>query len=69
MDFAVKIKRRFDFTENELKYILGAKHLHKLKDILRFSEKITTVKPIKEEASVAIEEDKKEISQPSLFDF
>jgi len=66
--FAVKMKHRFDFTENEIKYMLGEDHSHKMKDILRSSE-IIKIKPIEEEVVVFDEKDKKESKQQSLFDF
>ena len=66
--FAVKMKQKFDFTESEIKYLLGENYSHKVKDILRSSE-IVDVKPIEEEIVVSIEKDKKENRQQSLFDF
>jgi len=68
-DFAVKMKQNFDFTENEIEYLLGESYSHKIKDILRSSE-ATSVKPITEEETVTpIEEYGKESKQQSLFDF
>jgi replication factor C large subunit len=66
--FAVKMKHKFDFTENEIKYMLGEDYSHKIKDILRSSETIK-IKPIEEEVVVFDEKDKKESKQQSLFDF
>lgn len=66
--FAVKMNQRFDFTESEIKYLLGEKHSYKIKDILRSSETVTA-KPIEKETEEIIEVDKKESRQQSLFDF
>jgi replication factor C large subunit len=68
-DFAVKMTKKFDFTENEMKYLLGEKYSHKIKDILRSSETIVDVKPIEEEVVLPLEEDRKDSKQQSLFDF
>lgn len=68
-DFAVKMTKKFDFTENEMKYLLGEKYSHKIKDILRSSETIVDVKPIDEEIALPLEEDRKDSKQQRLFDF
>ena len=47
MHFAVKMKQKFDFTESEIKHLLGKEHSHKLKDILRSSE-VLDIQPIEE---------------------
>jgi replication factor C large subunit len=73
--FACKMIYLFDFSESEVKYLLGEKYLHKMKDIVQCAEKvderqgeieITTVSKKKNE------EEKKESSdpkQPSILDF
>jgi len=68
--FAVKMKNKFDFTENEIKYLLGKTHSHKLKSILNPMEKIKKI-PIqeKEPSKLIQKEEKKEDIQQSLFDF
>jgi len=74
--FAYRMKNRLDLSESEIKYLLGEKYMHKMKDILRFSEK-TDEKQIEIKASVSNlneketnkEEKGKEIKQPSIFDF
>ena len=68
MHFAVKMKQRFDFTESEIKYLLGKSHSHRLKDILRSSE-VVDIQPIKEEVTVPDVKEKKEIKQQNLLDF
>jgi replication factor C large subunit len=66
--FAIKMKQKFDLSENEIKYLLGTKHEHKIKDILRSSELIN-VKPIKKETSVNTKENVLRSEQQNLFDF
>ncbi|UCD14183.1 MAG: replication factor C large subunit [Thermoplasmatales archaeon] len=74
--FACKMKNKLDLSESEIKYLLGEKHIHKIKDILQLSEK-TDEKQIEIKTSDSNneekEEDKKEgeqeIKQPSIFDF
>jgi replication factor C large subunit len=65
--FAIAMKQKYDFTESEIKYLLGKSHSHKLKEILHRNE-IIHVKPTKEE-TVTYEEEKHENIQQSLFDF
>lgn len=72
-NFAVKMKYKFDLSESEIKYLLGRKHAHKIKDILRSSEPLH-VKPIEEEVSISVnseetEEKEVKIKQQNLFDF
>jgi replication factor C large subunit len=66
--FAIKMKNKFDFSEAEIKFLLGKSHQHKLKDILLAHEPIY-VKPIAEQVEEPDEEDKKEDLQQSLLDF
>jgi replication factor C large subunit len=65
--FAIKMKNKFDFSETEIKYLLGISHKHKLKDILK-SPEIIYEKPI-QEGTDGKKEEKKENIQPSLLDF
>ncbi len=73
--FACKMIKHLDFSESEVKFLLGEKYLHRMKDILQCAEKtdekqeeieITTQQTRKKE------EEKKEstdLKQPSIFDF
>jgi len=73
--FACKMIKMLDLSESEAKYLLGGKHLHKMKDILQCAEKvdekqgeIKIIPAVKKKN----EEEKKESSdlkQPSIFDF
>jgi len=69
-DFAIRMKQKFDFTEYEIKYLLGEQHAHKINEILRSSE-LVHVKPLSEEPVIAAKkkEEKAESRQQSLFDF
>jgi replication factor C large subunit len=67
--FAIKMKNKLDLTESEVKFLLGKSHTDKLKDIMNYSEKITS-KSIVETNNEKKEEPKKEaVLQQSLFDF
>ena len=71
--FAFKMKNKFDLSEGEIKYLLGKKYSHKLKDIMRSSEP-HNVKPIGEEISSSKSSDEKnekeiKVKQQNLFDF
>jgi replication factor C large subunit len=73
--FACKMIKHLDFSESEVKFLLGEKYLHRMKDIVQCAEKtdekqgeieMTTVTKKKNE------EEKKEstdLKQPSIFDF
>jgi len=73
--FACKMIRHLDFPESEVKFLLGEKYLHRMKDILQCAEKtdekqgqIEMTAPVKRKK----EEEKKEstdIRQQSIFDF
>jgi replication factor C large subunit len=73
--FACKMIKHLDFSESEVKFILGEKYLHRMKDIVQCAEKtdekqeeIEMTAPIKRKD----EEEKKEstdLKQPSIFDF
>ena len=65
--FAIKMKNKYNFSESEIKYLLGKDHNHKLKEIIAGSN-LEHIEHIKEEKSQKKEEDKENIQQ-SLFDF
>ena len=67
--FAIKMKNKFDFTENEIKYLLGTSHSNKLKNILHPVEKIKKITIEEKEPAIIDEKEKKENTQQSLFDF
>jgi hypothetical protein len=73
--FACKMIKMLDFSESEIKYLLGKKYLHKMKDILQCAEKTDEKQGEIDISSVVkkkAEEEKKESSdpkQPSIFDF
>ena len=70
------MKNRLELTESEMKYLLGEKYIHKMKDILQYSEKIDD-RQVEIEVAVSDDEEKEEnkkeikqeIKQPSIFDF
>ena len=66
--FSIKMKNKFDFSEGEIKYLLGESHKHKLKEILHPHD-VSYLKPTEEETELSVERDKKEDLQQSLFDF
>ena len=69
--FAGTMRMKLDLSEPEIKYLLGKRYLHKMKEILQFSEKYDEKQVEIEVVPVDIveKEEKKEIEQPSLFDF
>jgi replication factor C large subunit len=73
--FACKMIKHLDFSESEVKFILGEKYLHKMKDILQCAEKTDEKQEEIEITAQQIrnkEEEKKEstdLKQPSIFDF
>jgi replication factor C large subunit len=66
--FAIKMKNKLELSENEIKYLLGESHKHKLKEIM-ISSKIIFEKPLSTEPTKEVEEEKTESMQQSLFDF
>jgi len=66
--FAIKMKNKFNFTESEIKYLLGESHQHKFKEILHSIEPIYT-KIKHKEPDESTEKDKKVKLQQSLLDF
>jgi replication factor C large subunit len=68
--FAIKMKNKYDFSETEIKYLLGDKHRNTLEQILNSSEDQKVLKDEEEKISpIKIEKEKKENIQQSLFDF
>lgn len=70
--FAINMKDRYSFTEDEIEYLLGKSHSYKLKGIL-YGKKTDLVKTLDEkvekEEQKELEEEDKGKSQQSLFDF
>ena len=66
--FAIKMKNKFDFSEADIKYLLGESHKHKLKEIIHPHD-VSYLKPTEEETEESIEKEKKQDLQQSLFDF
>jgi replication factor C large subunit len=74
LHFACKMRKGLDFSEPEVKFLLGKDHLHKMKEILSCSEKTdekqVEIKEIMEEKKETDEpEESRDVRQPSLFDF
>ncbi len=73
--FACKMIKQLDFSEGEVKYLLGEKYLHRMKDIVQCAEKADDKQEEIQVESVekkTAEEEKKEesdLKQPSIFDF
>ena len=67
--FAIKMKKKLDLLESEIKYLLGESHKHKLKEIMHTPDVILE-KPIQIESTKEEEKEKIEsVQQQSLFDF
>jgi len=74
INFASNMTKTLDFSENEVKYLLGDKYIYKMKEILQLAEKIDEKQiEIKSPTSESLVEkervEKQEIKQPSIFDF
>lgn len=69
MMFAVKMKNKLDLSESEIKYILGPKYSHKLKEILLSTSELKAIEKIKTEDKPAEEDEEENVQQQSLFDF
>lgn len=73
--FACKMINTLDLSESEVKYLLGEKYLHRMKDILQCSEKTDDnqveieTQESKKEKDKEQKEPKDEQRQPSIFDF
>lgn len=71
--FVYTMKNKLNLSENEIKYLLGEKYIHKIKDILQYSEKedkkqIEIPMNNKEEKEHEVEKEQ-DLKQPSIFDF
>lgn len=71
--FACKMIKTLDLSESEVKYLLGEKYLHKMKEIMQCSEKTDENQEEIELTGETIQQDEKketsDVKQPSLFDF
>ena len=73
--FACQMIKQLDLSESEVKYLLGEKYLHRMKDIVQCAEKSDEKQGEIQVESVGkktVEEEKKEdndLKQPSIFDF
>lgn len=71
--FACKMIKTLNLSENEVKYLLGEKHLHKMKEIMQCSEKTDENQEEIELTDETIQQDEKketsDVKQHSLFDF
>jgi len=72
--FACKMMTTLDLSESEVKYLLGPRYLHKMKDILSCSEKTDEQQeeielPVEEKTPKKEKEEPADVRQPSLFDF
>ena len=65
LEFAVKMMHKFEFTESEMKYLLGENYSRELEKSLH-PAKTSYEKQIENES---VTHDKKENKQQSLFDF
>jgi len=70
IDFAVKMMHKFEFTESEMKYLLGENYSHELEENLH-AVKTSHEQQIEKESVIydKKEKDKKKNKQQSLFDF
>ncbi len=70
LEFAVKMMHKFEFTESEMKYLLGENYSRELEKNLH-PAKTAHEKQIENESVThdKKEKDKKENKQQSLFDF
>lgn len=67
LNFAIHMKNKHGFSDEEIEYLLGKSHVHKLKEIIAVSE-LEKTQPIKQEKEEIGEDDKEQVQQ-SLFDF
>jgi replication factor C large subunit len=65
--FAIKMKKKLGLTENEIKYLFGEGHKHKIKEILLFNNQTEKI-PQEKKLTNDVEDIKKDIQQ-TLFDF
>ncbi len=73
--FACKMIRQLDISESEVKFLLGEKYLHRMKDIVQCAEKtdekqeeIEMTTPMKQKDGEE-KKDSTDLKQPSIFDF
>jgi len=68
--FACKMIKLLNFSENEVKYLLGEKYLHRMKDIVQCAEKTNERQGEIEITSVSKEKkESNNLKQPSILDF
>jgi replication factor C large subunit len=73
--FACKMIQRLEFSESEVKYILGERYVHRMKDILQCAEKVDEnqeeidIEPSKKKTDEEEKQEDSELKQPSIFDF
>lgn len=67
INFAIHMKNKLNFSDEEIEYLLGKSHAHKFKEIIA-SMDLEKIQPIKQEKD-KIGEEEKEQAQQSLFDF
>jgi hypothetical protein len=72
--FACKMIPVLDLSETEVKFLLGEKHLHKMKEILQCSENIDENQeeielPANNKTSDGKRIEREDLKQPSIFDF
>ena len=74
--FVCKMMGKLNLSESEVKFLLGNKHAHKMKDILQCIENVDEQQeeiPFISEEKIEKNEEKKEqkddLKQPSIFDF
>lgn len=73
--FACKMIKQLELSESEVKYLLGEKYLHKMKDIVQCAQKADEKQgeiQVESQGNATGEEEKKdgsELKQPSIFDF
>ena len=67
--------QRLEFSESEVKYILGERYVHRMKDILQCAEKVDEnqeeidIEPNKKKTDEEEKKEDSELKQPSIFDF
>jgi replication factor C large subunit len=69
--FAIKMKDKYDFTENEIEYLLGKNHLYKLKEIIHLSQ-TDFIEPLDKKIDTQEDYSKEkdnEKHQQSIFEF
>jgi len=73
--FACKMIKVMEFTESEVKYLLGKQYLHRMKDIVQCAEKVDEkqreiqVEPVEKNKKKEENKQDTDLRQPSIFDF